>query len=164
MTPIALYCTLQSRAPNINRCAPENWPWPLTLTRDLDIILTLTPTDRRYQVHYLPRFAVNKNKLNSILIPIPWNYPGIDWFQFQFCQGSIQFPLQVIQVILGFNWIATLNSIPIQIPQTLKPPKSYTRTVTAHLWCKYMQPVWGQFPHNGFPVWLALWRCHPRHS
>ncbi len=37
MTPIALNCTRQSRAPNIDRCVPENWPLPLTLTRDLDI-------------------------------------------------------------------------------------------------------------------------------
>ncbi len=39
MAPIALYCTRQSRAPNIDRCAPEKWPWPLTLTRDLDLDL-----------------------------------------------------------------------------------------------------------------------------
>ncbi len=37
MAPIALNCTRQSRAPNIDTCAPENWPWPLTLTHDLDI-------------------------------------------------------------------------------------------------------------------------------
>ncbi len=36
MTPIALCCTRQSRAPNIDRCALASRPWPLTLTRDLD--------------------------------------------------------------------------------------------------------------------------------
>ncbi len=36
MTLIALDCTRQSRAPNFDRCTPENQPWPLTLTRDLD--------------------------------------------------------------------------------------------------------------------------------
>ncbi len=124
MVVVALCCTRQSRAPNIDRCAPEIWPWPqtLTLTFDLDpdlwpwpqikVIgdkqwnkntsiqcLTLTyiarlakvkvdlhaqdegrrsngsarrvvtdgqadgqtggQTDGRYQVHYLPRFAVD---------------------------------------------------------------------------------------------------------
>ncbi len=123
MLLMALYRTRQSQAPNINRCAPENWPWPLTLTRDLGswawprhLTLTLTlkqgnsdiktrflafdlwpmtlpynlnlakvkvnlhteyqghrsngsamrvstdrQTDGRYQIHYLPRFAVDKN-------------------------------------------------------------------------------------------------------
>ncbi len=34
MVVVALYCTRQSRALNIDRCAPEIWPWlrPLTLT------------------------------------------------------------------------------------------------------------------------------------
>ncbi len=36
MTPIALCFTLQSRALNIDRWAPEIWLWPLTFTRDLD--------------------------------------------------------------------------------------------------------------------------------
>ncbi len=36
MTLIALYCTRQSLAPNIDRCVPKIQPWPLTLTRDLD--------------------------------------------------------------------------------------------------------------------------------
>ncbi len=39
MVLIGLYCTRQSRAPNIDRCAPENWPWPLILTHDLDLDL-----------------------------------------------------------------------------------------------------------------------------
>ncbi len=39
MVLIALYCSRQSRAPNIDRCTPENLPWPLTLTRDLDLDL-----------------------------------------------------------------------------------------------------------------------------
>ncbi len=38
MMVVALCCTRQSRAPNIDRCAPEIWPWPVTLilTFDLD--------------------------------------------------------------------------------------------------------------------------------
>ncbi len=38
MLLMALHCTRQSRAHNIDHCAPENWPWPLpvTLTHDLD--------------------------------------------------------------------------------------------------------------------------------
>ncbi len=49
MTLVALCCTRQSRAPNIDNCASENRPWPLTLTHDLDPdlwpwTLTLTPT------------------------------------------------------------------------------------------------------------------------
>ncbi len=36
MTLISLCCTRQSRAPNIDRCALEIWPRPLTLTNDLD--------------------------------------------------------------------------------------------------------------------------------
>ncbi len=133
MTPIALFCTRQSRAPNIDRCAPESWPWTLTLTHDLDpdlwpwprpltltlqqgnsgcktrfltfdlelwpTTLTYNPilarvkvdphaknqghrsngsavraqtdrqtngrTDGRYQVHYLPRFAVDNYLVGS---------------------------------------------------------------------------------------------------
>ncbi len=128
---VAPCCTRQSRAPNIDRCVPEIWPRPLTLTHDLDpdlwpwpwpLTLTLKQcnidvktifeiwpwpltydldlqsqpalgqgqplyqkwrskvkrfkqesitngrtdvqtdrrTDGRYQVHYLPRFAVDK--------------------------------------------------------------------------------------------------------
>ncbi len=37
---IALWCTRQSQAPDIDRCAPKLWPWPLTLTYDLDPTLT----------------------------------------------------------------------------------------------------------------------------
>ncbi len=37
MIPIALCCTRQSRAPNIDRCTPESWPWPLTLTPTFDL-------------------------------------------------------------------------------------------------------------------------------
>ncbi len=39
MTPNALWCTRQSRAPkwpNIDRCAPPIRPWTLTFTHDLD--------------------------------------------------------------------------------------------------------------------------------
>ncbi len=36
MILIALCCTPQIRAPNIDFCAPEISPWPLTLTHDLD--------------------------------------------------------------------------------------------------------------------------------
>ena len=36
MVVVALCCTQQSRAPNIDRCAPEIRPWPLTLICDLD--------------------------------------------------------------------------------------------------------------------------------
>ncbi len=36
MPPIALNCTWQSQALNIDRCIPENWPWPLALTLDLE--------------------------------------------------------------------------------------------------------------------------------
>ncbi len=35
-TVIALCCTWQSRAPNIDHCAPENWCCPVNLTNDLD--------------------------------------------------------------------------------------------------------------------------------
>ncbi len=30
--PISLRCTWQGQSPNIDRCAQEGWPWPLTLT------------------------------------------------------------------------------------------------------------------------------------
>ena len=121
ITPIALCCTQQSRAPNIDRCTPEIWPLTLTPTFDLDpdlwrwpqgrvtvmskhncfafdldfwsTTLTYNPilakvkvdshtknqgrrsngsavraqtnrrTDGRYQVHHLPRFAVD-NKVD----------------------------------------------------------------------------------------------------
>ena len=43
MTFIALCCTRQSWAPNIDCCVPEIWPWhwprPLTLTLDFDLDL-----------------------------------------------------------------------------------------------------------------------------
>ncbi len=35
MTPIALFCTRQNRAPNIDRYAPEIWPLPRPLTLTL---------------------------------------------------------------------------------------------------------------------------------
>ncbi len=37
MTLIALWCTRQIRASNIDRCTPEIWPWPLTFTRGLHL-------------------------------------------------------------------------------------------------------------------------------
>ncbi len=39
VTLIALCCTRQSRAPNIDRCAPEIWPWPMILTPTFDFDL-----------------------------------------------------------------------------------------------------------------------------
>ena len=36
---IGACCTQQSRASSINRCAPEIWHWPLTLTHDIDLDL-----------------------------------------------------------------------------------------------------------------------------
>ena len=45
-TLIALCCTWQSRAPNIDRCAPEIWPRLLTLTRDLDPDLWPWPSSK----------------------------------------------------------------------------------------------------------------------
>ncbi len=41
MAPNALNCTRQSRAPNIDCCAPENWPWPWHLTLTQPLTLTL---------------------------------------------------------------------------------------------------------------------------
>ncbi len=41
MTLIALWCTQQSRAPNIDRCVPEIWPWPWFLTWHRPLTLTL---------------------------------------------------------------------------------------------------------------------------
>ncbi len=43
MVVVALFCTRQSRAPNIGRCSPEIW---------------YIRTDRCYQVHYLPAFQL----------------------------------------------------------------------------------------------------------
>ena len=37
MTLIALCCTRQSWAPNVDHCAPEIWPWPVTLTTTFDL-------------------------------------------------------------------------------------------------------------------------------
>ncbi len=37
ITLIAPYCTLQCRAPYINRCTLEVWPWPLTLSLTLSL-------------------------------------------------------------------------------------------------------------------------------
>ncbi len=46
MAFIALYCTRQSWTPNIDRNAPENWPWPMTLTSTFDLDPDLWPLTR----------------------------------------------------------------------------------------------------------------------
>ncbi len=57
ITLTVLCCTRQSRAPNIDRCAPEIWPWPLTLTHDLwPWPLTLTLTLRQGKSDVKTRF------------------------------------------------------------------------------------------------------------
>ena len=47
MVVVVLCCTRQSRAHIIDRCAPEFdldlWPWPVTLSRDLDPTVDLDP-------------------------------------------------------------------------------------------------------------------------
>ncbi len=52
MTPNALCCTRQSRTRNIDRCAPENRPWPVTLTRPLTLTtIAVTVMSKHYFWH-----------------------------------------------------------------------------------------------------------------
>ena len=60
MALIALHCTPQSRTPNIDRCVPENlpWPftWPLTLTSTLKagpVTLTLKQLNNDVKTRFL---------------------------------------------------------------------------------------------------------------
>ncbi len=57
MVVIALCCTWQSRAPNIDRCVPYIWPWPrsltLTPTFDLDLKASNSDVDTQFLAFYL---------------------------------------------------------------------------------------------------------------
>ncbi len=53
MVVVALCCIRQSRAPNIDRCAPEIWPWPWPLTLTLTLALRQCNSDVKHDFWHL---------------------------------------------------------------------------------------------------------------